>query len=317
VILRQALSIASRGRLSIMIFHRVLATPDPLLPQEPAAAEFEALVVHLKRRFTVLPLADGVRRLYDGTLPAGALALTFDDGYTDNLAVAAPILARHGVPATVFVATGYLDGACMFNDMIIEAVRRARTPALDLTAHGLGIHPVASDAERRGAIDAIIVQVKYRATAERRALAAAILGAAGAAAPARLMLDRAGVRALADFRIDVGAHTVTHPILAESAAADAWREIGESKRDLEAATAAPLTLFAYPNGKPDADYKAEHVRMVREAGFAAAVTTAWGVASRASDPLQLPRFTPWTRAPFKFDLMMLRNMRLGAEQRAA
>jgi len=317
MILRQALSLASRGRLSIMIFHRVLSAPDPLLPQEPAAADFEALVIHLKRRFSVLPLAEGVRRLYDGTLPAGALSLTFDDGYTDNLAVAAPILARHGVPATVFIATGYLDGASMFNDTIIEAVRRAPAPALDLAEQGLAVHPVASDAERRAAIDAIIGQVKYRPPGERLAQAAAILRAAGAAPPAGLMLDRAGVRKLAGFGVDVGAHTVTHPILAESTPADAWREISDSKRDLEATTGAPLSLFAYPNGKPDADYKAEHVRMVREAGFAAAVTTAWGVASRDSDRLQLPRFTPWTRAPLKFDLMMLRNMRHGAEQRAA
>jgi hypothetical protein len=57
--------------------------------------------------------------------------------------------------------------------------------------------------------------------------------------------------------------------------------------------------------------------MVRDAGFAAAVTTAWGAASGLSDVLQLPRFTPWTRRPLKFDLLMLRNLRQGFELQAA
>jgi len=117
--------------------------------------------------------------------------------------------------------------------------------------------------------------------------------------------------------LDVGAHTVRHPILAELSAEDAWSEIAESKRELEALLQRPVTLFAYPNGKPGSDYRGEHVRMVKEAGYTAAVSTAWGAATRDSDVLQLPRFTPWSRNPLKFDLMMLRNLRAGAEQRAS
>lgn len=317
MIVRHLLSLASRGRLSVMIFHRVPAVPDALLPLEPAAAQFEALVVHVKRRFSILPLADGIRRLYDGTLPTGALAITFDDGYSDNLSVAAPILHRHGIPATVFVATGYLDGGCMFNDMVIEAVRQATAPEFDLSALGLGKHSVVSVADRRDAIERILGQIKRLPALERSERATSILHTAGAAAPARRMMSRVELQSLADFGIDVGAHTVTHPILAVTPPADAWREILESKRDLEATLGRPVQLFAYPNGKPDADYNGEHVRMVREAGFAGALTTAWGVASRASDPLQLPRFTPWTRQRIKFDVLMLRNMRHRNEQRAA
>ena len=78
-----------------------------------------------------------------------------------------------------------------------------------------------------------------------------------------------------------------------------------------------MHLFAYPNGKPGDDYGAEHVRMVHEARFRAAFSTAWGAASRASDVLQLPRFMPWTREPLKFDLLMLRNLRQRFEQKAA
>ena len=71
-----------------------LARPDPLFPEIPDAAAFDALMSHVHRRFNVVRLADGVARLADGTLPARALAVTFDDGYADNRSIAAPILRR-------------------------------------------------------------------------------------------------------------------------------------------------------------------------------------------------------------------------------
>jgi hypothetical protein len=76
-----------------------------------------------------------------------------------------------------------------------------------------------------------------------------------------------------------------------------------------------VRLFAYPNGKPGRDYSREHVDMVRELGFEAAVSTAWGVGHAASDPYQLPRFTPWDKTPGRFALRLLHNtFRTGAER---
>ena len=121
MILRRTLALASRGRLSILIFHRVLRERDPLLPTEPTGAEFDSLLAHLANRFSILPLAEAVERLYGGTLPRSAMAITFDDGYADNLSVAAPILAivlkskiagdirvqaKEKVPAAVLKAEG-------------------------------------------------------------------------------------------------------------------------------------------------------------------------------------------------------------------
>jgi peptidoglycan/xylan/chitin deacetylase (PgdA/CDA1 family) len=100
---------------------------------------------------------------------------------------------------------------------------------------------------------------------------------------------------------------VTHPILAQLDPELAAREIRDSKRRLEAITGSPVTTFAYPNGKPGRDYLREHVGMVRALGFEAAVSTAWGVAHAASDPHQLPRFTPWDRTPGRFVLRLFQN----------
>ena len=69
-----------------------------------------------------------------------------------------------------------------------------------------------------------------------------------------------------------------------------------------------MTLFAYPNGVPDHDYAAEHAAMVRECGFAAAVSTAWGSATRDTDRYQLPRFTPWDRSSLRYGVRLLHNL---------
>lgn len=316
MIVGATLALASRGRLSILIFHRVLAERDPLLPSEPTAEEFDLLLSHLKARFTVLPLQDAVERLYGRRLPRAALAITFDDGYADNLSVAAPLLRKHALPATLFVATGYLDGGIMWNDRVIAAFRSTSRPDLDLDTLGLGKFSTATTAERRDGMERVLRALKYRPAAERERLARAVADAAAIETPSKLMLTCDGARALAGYGVAVGAHTLTHPILARTPAGDAWREIAEGKRELEAIVGRGVSLFAYPNGRPGDDYAPEHVRMVREAGFAAAVSTAWGAADCASDRLQLPRFTPWTRKPLRFDLLMLRNLRHRNEQPA-
>jgi peptidoglycan/xylan/chitin deacetylase (PgdA/CDA1 family) len=290
-----------------MIFHRVLRDPDPMLPGEPSVAEFDALLTHLKRRFSILPLEQATARLYAGTLPSAALAITFDDGYLNNLTCAAPLLHRHAIPATVFVATGYTGGGAMWNDQVIAAFRSSEMRELDLRHLGLGKHSLASGEERRTALAKVLDTLKYLPQAQREREAREIASAAQVSLDGKLMLDEAGIRALAGYGVDVGAHTVTHPILASVDSYTAWREIVESKRALEEFAGKRITLFAYPNGRPGRDYGPDHVRMVREAGFAAAFSTTWGAADRANDRWQLPRFTPWTRQPLKFDLLMMRN----------
>ena len=101
---------AAKDRLSVLIFHRVLAEADPLLPEEMTAALFLKDMQLLRRKFNVLSLSEGLDRLRNGTLPPYSLCLTFDDGYRDNYEVALPILERLGLPATFFVATGFIDG---------------------------------------------------------------------------------------------------------------------------------------------------------------------------------------------------------------
>ncbi len=299
----------ARGRLSILIYHRVLASADSLDDWDPTAAQFDRQMRMLATCFTPLLLAEAVERMVTGRLPPRAVAVTFDDGYADNVTTALPILQRHGVPATFFIATGYLDGGCMWNDRVVEAIRRYTSSELDVRAWGAGMLSLAGIEQRRKAITTLLAALKHLPPNEREAKAAE-LEARGAGAPLRnLMMRESDVRALRSAGMGIGAHTVTHPILTRMAESDARHEIVASRDRLAAIVGEPVTLFAYPNGKPGVDYAAEHVRIVKEAGFRAAVSTAWGSASRHADLHQLPRFTPWQRDPLKFGVALLANRR--------
>jgi peptidoglycan/xylan/chitin deacetylase (PgdA/CDA1 family) len=300
-----------RARLSVLIFHRVLRAPDPLLPGEMDAERFDQVCRWLASWFNVLPLDDAVRRLRGATLPARAAAITFDDGYADNHDVALPILQRHGLSATFFVATGFLDGGRMWNDTVIEAVRRTSAQQWDLDACGLPEVTrleLASLAQRQAAIPQLLNAIKYLEPGRRDAVVAGVARIAAADLPHDLMMSSEHVRRLHQAGMQVGAHTVTHPILARLPAAAARKEVAESKHALEQLLQERVALFAYPNGKPQQDYGREAVDIVAQCGFDAALSTAWGSARQGGDRYQLPRFTPWDRARTRFGLRMLRNL---------
>lgn len=310
--LRLPLSLVSpagkRGRLSILIFHRVLACPDALFPDLPDAAGFEARMRWVKSWFNVVPLAAGIEMLYRGSVPARALAITFDDGYADNEEVAAPILERLGLTATFFVATGFLGAGCMWNDRIIEAIRSCTHDEIDLSAVGLARLSLAGIEAKRRAIAASLLAIKHLEPARRAAATDAVVAAAGNPPAPALMMQTEQLRRLRRSGMGIGAHTVTHPILTRLDRDAARAEMQQGKAALEDIVGEPVTLFAYPNGVPEQDYAAEHALMARDCGFSAALSTAWGAASLGSDRFQLPRFTPWDETRLRYGARLLANL---------
>ncbi|NBC48490.1 MAG: polysaccharide deacetylase family protein [Gammaproteobacteria bacterium] len=298
-----------RARLSILIYHRVFARPDALLPSEPDAETFRWQLRVLASLFTVLPLSDAVERLAQGTLPARAACITFDDGYADNATVALPVLRELGLPATFFVATGYLDGGMMFNDQVLETLRRVPDGTLDWPEVGLGQREIRNDQDRKQIAAELIQRLKHLDPVERAEQAQAIAERSLEPLPDDLMMTSAQVRELSAAGMTIGGHTQTHPILARTADEQARKEIADGREALEGLLGEPVRLFAYPNGKPGQDYDARHVAIVRECGFDAAVSTAWGVSTSKSDRYQLARFTPWDQTPGRFALRLVRNLR--------
>ena len=288
-------------RLSILIFHRVHRSADPLFPGEPDAVRVDWILGLVRRAFHVLPLREAVRLREQGRLPPAALSITFDDSYADNAEVALPLLRRHGLTATFFIASGFLDGGRMFNDSVIECVRRSRLEHIDLTDLGLGRLPLNNVVERRAAIDALLPRVKYLDLAARETFLQQLQDAAGRPAlPDDLMMRSSQVVELSRAGMDIGGHTVNHPILRLLPDAQAEAEIRDGRDRLQAMTDTAVETFAYPNGRPGQDYDQRHVDMVRRLGFRAAVSTVHGVAGAGADCFQLPRFTPWDSSPARW-----------------
>ena len=295
-------------RLSILIYHRVMKERDWMRPAEPTVVEFSWQMRLLQRYFNVLPLSEATQLLKSGDLPPRAVCVTFDDGYADNASVAQPVLERYGIPATVFVAAGYLDGGCMWNDKIVESLRHFRSSEVDFSSLGLPAYRTATLAFRRQAAYDIIARCKYLETGQREELAEAIAGHSNDRVD-DLMMTTEQLQTLHRQGIEIGGHTFSHPILTSLPKDKAREEIQRGKAELESIIGEPLRLFAYPNGRPETDYNQDHVALVKEAGFEAAVVTSWGVATPRSDPFQLPRFTPWDKSSNKFLLRMALNSR--------
>ncbi|MCP5140739.1 MAG: polysaccharide deacetylase family protein [Gammaproteobacteria bacterium] len=293
------------ARLHVLLHHRVVAEEQPLV-SGLSEAGFAWQLELLMRHFNVLPLAEAVSLYLDGRLPPRAVCVTFDDGFADTLNLAMPIAERAGVPITVFVATRYLNGGIMFNDRVADALRRTRQRSLDLSEIGLGRFDIDGDVSRAQAFQRIVDAIKYRTVEERLALAEAIADRAEVDRPASLMLDDEGLRALHRKGAEIGAHTHGHPILALCDDDEARREIGEGKRRLESILDAPVRLFAYPNGKPERDFTARDVELVREAGFDAAFSTGGGAMPSPPDAFRLPRYTPWDRTEMRYLARLLR-----------
>lgn len=296
------------ARLQIFIFHRVLAAADPLMPDEVSAAQFDAVCGWIRRWFQVLPLGEASRLLGRGELPARAAAITFDDGYADNHDIALPILARHGLGATFFIATGYLDGGRMWNDTIIESVRQCPHDSLDLGALGIAKRvPLGDAAQRLHAAALLIDAFKYMPPSQRLSEVDRLAVLCGARPPDDLMMRSNQVIALRRAGMEIGGHTATHPILARVEDAEARQEIRRGREQLQTLLDEAVEVFAYPNGRPGQDYLPQHVAMVRDEGFTTAVSTAWGPAHAGSDLFQLPRFTPWDRQALRFGARLARQ----------
>ncbi|MCW8921773.1 MAG: polysaccharide deacetylase family protein [Sedimenticola sp.] len=300
-------SSGSRAKLSILNYHRVHSELDPINPGEVDAEAFNWQMDLISRNFNILKLGEAALLLKQGKLPERSLCVTFDDGYADNVDVALPILQHYSVPTTFFIATGYLDGGMMWNDVVIECIRKIPSDYIDLSEKKLGKYNLNNWDERHAAYSEIVKKIKHLSQSKRQELVEWLSSFVIAAELPELMMTSNQVQLLHECGMEIGGHTVSHPILSCIPDEQAEREIADGKRRLEEIIQDSVKVFAYPNGKPGQDYLPKHVNMVERLGFDAAVSTKWGVSTVKTDKNQLRRFTPWDKSPNRFMLRLLRN----------
>jgi peptidoglycan/xylan/chitin deacetylase (PgdA/CDA1 family) len=265
----------------ILMYHRVdAADVDPWrLAVHPS--HFDEHLEVICELFQPVSLARFASAFAAGGAPRGSVVVTFDDGYRDNLLNARPLLEKHGVPASLFVTTGYLDSGRDFwwEELLAVCVR--------------GGFDVRSQ----------WVRLRHLHRRQRELELEALWLAAGVAAPPApshtMTSDEIAELATGEV-FEIGAHTSTHPSLPHLGFAEQVDEIHASKTVLEALLARRVSAFSYPHG----EFARSTVRAVRAEGFGTACTTSDDVLTRRSRPLELPRMhaLDWTGAELEEQL---------------
>jgi peptidoglycan/xylan/chitin deacetylase (PgdA/CDA1 family)/CelD/BcsL family acetyltransferase involved in cellulose biosynthesis len=276
-------------RLLIVAWHNVERTWNYPAAPGAGAAGFEHQLRRLQRLGTIVPLAPSLRQLTTGQpLPPRAIALTFDDGYRDNLEVGAPVLERLGLPATFFLVPGILDGTVSpWWETVAWALRRTPRASVDFQGQTLATRGRAA----RRTLEALTDRLKEHDQAGRgRAVAELVerLEPHGEPDHRRLFLDWEGARELLRRGFEVGAHSSDHAILARESPAAQLTDLVESRRRLEAELDVTVDVLAYPNGSR-ADYDAATVDAARRAGYSHGLTARSGWNSRATPLFEIRR----------------------------
>ncbi|MCU4181876.1 polysaccharide deacetylase family protein [Bosea sp. BH3] len=244
--------------------------------------------------YDIVSLDEALLRLQQPKQGRFFVALTFDDGYRDNVEHAWPVLAKHGAPWTLFVTPGFADRTARLWWLELEEAVRA-LQQLDLALpDGHFTAGSGTDAEKTKAFDRLYWRLRNGPEAILLSAIsdlAAQVGIDSATLTERECLPWDTLRALSGAPgVTIGAHTMTHPRLAKLEAGAARSEIVDSRERLEAELGMPIRHFAYPVGDPTSAGPREFT-LAREAGFASAVTTRPGhlVPEHAGRPHALPR----------------------------
>lgn len=288
-----------RQRLTILCYHGISLDREhewkPSLYMSPDNFA-ERLRILREGAYAVLPLHDALLRLSAGTLPRGAVSLTFDDGTHDFYARAAPLLEEFGFPATVYLTTYYsdFDGPvfgvfCAY--MLWLAREKGGEADLGQAVPGAASADLSTSAGRDDALAVLNDHaMEHELTVEQRdslidSLAAVLdVDVRGLRQRRVLQIMSPGeARALARRGFDFQLHTHRHRVPLDRALF--MREIRDNRRRLEELTGRTPIHFCYPSGV----YRAEYLPWLAEAGIASATTCVPGVATRNSAPLLLPR----------------------------
>ena len=300
----------------ILLYHRIADTEIDPHQLCVSPRHFAEQLSVLAQRYTLLSLPQCAEAMRQGRLPRHVAAITFDDGYADNLHVAKPLLERYGFPATLFITTGQINNPREFWWDELEKVLLLSGPLplhLELEINGHTHHWELDDStrhtEQEGRVhpaeqtvsglpptprydlyQAVHKLLRRLPSGQRTAKMDALLKWSGASREARppyrtLTTEELAVLVKTSL-IDIGGHTVTHPLLPEQELAVQREEISGGKIALEQMIGRPVHDFSYPYGF----YSDPTIELVRQAGYSSACTCIERATRCESDPFQLPRF---------------------------
>ena len=294
----------------ILGYHRIADCKDDPFALCVQPKHFDQHLAVLRQYTKPLSFQNLVDDIGKEEVRSGAVVITFDDGYQDNLTNALPLLSNHQIPAMFFVTTGFLGRQFWWDElaMLVLSVNEPQ-PVLQLHIGGKPrtwqIDPDSFSSEtgdrRRLLRDLYRTLSRLDHHTRQDALDQIYRWVSRGTAIQREVFPRAmnhnELQELADDRlVTIGAHSVNHPWFPELPHQMQQYEINQSKYDLEQLLNQPVTTFSYPNGKGDDVTRT----LLRKAGFKSACTSVEDMAYVGSDLLCLPRFwmPDWNGADF-------------------
>ena len=286
----------------ILMYHRVAAVDiDPWSIAVDPKCFAEQLEI-ISRLHTPLSLATFVDRLGSGTLPDNAIVLTFDDGYVDNLTDAHPLLCAADIPATIFIPTGFVGqrSAFWWDELARFVLAEWDGRSFAITARGRTITIPGTDPADRSLPDPtgstdreqihrdlynVLRPMHSRERQDVMEQIRILCGGKGLGTSGRPMSVGEIQTLTNDGPWTIGAHSVTHPLLADIELNEAAYEIEQSRRACAALSDMPIDGFAYPYGSFDGNT----CELVKQAGFRYACSTVQMAVSSSSPLLSLPR----------------------------
>jgi peptidoglycan/xylan/chitin deacetylase (PgdA/CDA1 family) len=278
----------NRRRILILTYHRFADAP---CPGRTSAASLAAQLDFLASHYTVLPLSTVEERLRDGRpLPSATAAVTIDDGYSDFYEIAWPAFRRRKLPATVFTVTDFIDGnRWIWTDKIPFLLSRTCADRIAIDVAGLRVG-AALNGQSRPLASHLNTLLKHLADDVKDHAIDQIAEQCAVTLPGQPLADSRSctwdqLREMESSGIEIGSHTVTHPVLTRVTADRLSWELEQSRGRLEDMLGHPVTTFCYPNGA--------YNRIVRDAvaraGYRIAVTSDDGLNDATIDPLALRR----------------------------
>ena len=281
---------ANRGKALIVMYHRFCENDDGF--STPVRSFIEQLD-YLTEHYRIVPLLELAGYLTSGSpIPPGLAVITIDDGYRDCYEIAFPILRERKIPATAFVVTDFVDQATwLWTDKVRYLTSRAPGSQLEaqIDDHSLQIALEGGASRLKGAerVNTELKLIPDEAKDDAIRQIAASVGVELPDAPpdqfTSLTWDQ--VREMDSNGIEIGSHTVTHPILTRTSTEKLRYELRESRARLETKLGHKVELLGYPNGDHDASVQEQAAR----AGYKCAVTADHGLNNGVTNPLALRR----------------------------
>jgi peptidoglycan/xylan/chitin deacetylase (PgdA/CDA1 family) len=286
----------------ILGYHRVAETavdPYDLCVRPDHFAEQIDILRHQATVIDIHTITDGLK---SGRLPRRAVAITFDDGYLDNLQIAKPLLTASSIPATVFAVSGSLGqefwwdrlARIIFGPAVLPEHLTLPICGQTFTWSMLDTNQAAPTKESPSPRHRLLDQLYHRLAAlpaERPFILNQLQQWAEKAesippATSRAMTAEELHNLTGDGLITIGSHTVSHPKLTSLSPAQQQAELHNSCQTLTEILGQPVTLLSYPHGDNDAETR----QMARQAGYQLACASRNGIVHRRQDRFGLPRF---------------------------